>query len=134
LEIKKIAAEETIDIRHRVMWPDRPRRDVILADDMKALHFGAFKNGQLVAVGSFFNDSGVVRLRKLAVEHEHQGNGIASTLLQAAIEDLRHEGCTRIWCDARVSASEFYLRNGFSLDARVFQKRGIDYVVASRVL
>ena len=131
IEVRRIAPEETVDIRHRVMWPDRPRSDVLLPGDQDALHFGAILSGTLIGVGSFFQDGAAYRLRKLAVEPAFQGKGIASTLIEVATQHLRTNGCTSIWCDARLSASEFYARIGFRLDPRVFQKNGLDYVVAT---
>lgn len=132
LTFKKLAPEETIDLRHRVMWPDAPRTSVILQKDASALHIGAFMAGTLVAVGSFFPQDGSVRLRKLAVEDTFQGKGIASQLLDFAILQLQQDGHSQIWCDARVSALGFYRRNGFEIDPIVFQKQGLDYVIARK--
>ncbi|MEO9897654.1 MAG: GNAT family N-acetyltransferase [Paracoccaceae bacterium] len=114
------------------MWPDLPRSDVILPSDLTALHFGAFHDGTLVGVGSFFLEGQSCQLRKLAVEPQFQGKGAAGQLLTVAMQYLQTQGCTKIWCDARVSASAFYVRNGFQLGTRVFQKSGLDYVVATR--
>ncbi len=98
--------------------------------DADATHFGAFCDGNLVGVGSFFPGDEGVRLRKLAVAPEFQGHGVARALLQSALVQLRAQGCGQIWCHARVSAAEFYRRLGFDLEAGVFQKRGLDYVIA----
>ncbi|MEP6021469.1 MAG: GNAT family N-acetyltransferase [Paracoccaceae bacterium] len=111
-----------------------PRSDMILPSDLTALHFGAFHEGTLVGVGSFFQDAQSYRLRKLAVEPEFQGKGAAGQLLSVAMQHLQSRGCTKIWCDARVSASAFYARNGFQLGTKVFQKKGLDYVLATRDL
>ncbi len=134
IEIRLIPAEQTIDLRHRVMWPSLPKDSVVLDGDSDATHFGAYIDETLVGVGSFFEKDGAFRLRKLAVDAQFQGVGIASRLLEVAMKVLRDRGCERIWCDARVSAISFYLRNGFQLDTIVFQKNGLDYVVATRDL
>lgn len=134
ITVQRIKAEDTVDLRHRVMWPNLPKQDVILPEDAFGLHYGAFLDHKLVGVGSVFIAGPKARLRKLAVEDRLQGRGIASHLLGCAFRALSAEGCTSVWCDARVSASDFYLRNGFSLSGQVFQKRGIDYVIASRDL
>lgn len=134
ITIRPIAAQETIDLRHRVMWPDLPRDDVILPEDADGVHFGAFRDAALVGVGSFFRKNTAVRLRKLAVDEAAQGQGIARQLLHAAFNHFRAEGCDTIWCDARTSATAFYCRCGFQLSPVVFQKRGKNYVVATREL
>ena len=133
IDVRRIAGSETIDLRHRVMWPDAPRKHVILEGDEEALHYGAFFEGGLVGVGSFFVDDKRVRLRKMAVDVQCQGRGIASRLLSVAMDDLRASGFHEIWCDARTSALNFYRKNGFSIDTKTFQKHGLDYVIATRV-
>lgn len=134
LSVCRIRAEDTIDLRHRVMWPDLPRESVILTEDPDALHFGAYLDGVLVGVGSFFPDGKAVRLRKLAVDPEVQGHGIARALLEHAFGILVQQGYTNVWCDARVSALSFYRRLAFELDETVFVKQGLDYVKATRRL
>ena len=134
LVIRPIKAQETIELRHQVMWPDLPKEAVVLPEDAEGLHFGAFLGEDLIGAGSFFFDDKRVRLRKLAVAEAHQGQNVATRLLSAAIKHLKAGGYESLWCDARVSASAFYERNGFCLSPDVFQKRGIDYVVAKRLL
>lgn len=133
-ETRIIQAAETIDLRHRVLWPDMPRGHVVLPQDGDATHFGAFLDRVLGGVGSFFKQGTAYQLRKLAVAHEFQGCGVASVLLGHAIEYLQTQGCNLIWCDARLSAADFYRKNGFVIEAEVFQKQGLDYVIAKRWL
>lgn len=133
IEIRSITAEQTLDLRQRVLWPNKSRAALKLFDDETALHLGAFQNQSLVGVGSFFSDqdaSSVYRLRKMAVEPHRQGHGIARTLIFAACTKLKTMGVTLIWCDARASAVGFYHKCGFETDRQVFQKSGIDYVKA----
>lgn len=134
IEMRSISAEETLDLRHRVMWPDLPREAVRVPGDDTALHFGAFSDGALLGVGSFFADGPRYRLRKLAVDRQAQERGIATQLLAFAMDNLRGLGAKEIWCDARVSATGFYERNGFALEETVFQKQGLDYVIARKRL
>lgn len=133
-EVRRIAAADTIDLRHRVMWPELPRAAVMLDEDAAGQHFGAFDGDRLIAVASIFVTGTSARLRKLAVEPDRQGQGVASALLAAIMDALRADGMTELWCDARRDATGFYRRNGFVLESLVFQKRGRDYVVARRAL
>jgi ribosomal protein S18 acetylase RimI-like enzyme len=134
IQIHTITAAETIDLRHRVMWPDHPKENVIIDDDATATHFGAILQGKIIGVASFFPDGTSYRLRKLAVDQEFQRMGVASAILTTATAELRKLGCTQIWCDARKYASAFYQRNGFELGAQTFQKNGMDYVKAYRAV
>ena len=134
IEIRQIPAEDTLPLRQRVMWPDHPLEALRLEGDDCALHFGAFFEARLVGVGSFFADGATCRLRKLAVDMDMQGKGVATDLLSYASDHLHAAGFTAIWCDARVSAIGFYERLGFACEADIFQKQGLDYVVARRAL
>lgn len=134
LKFRTIQPEETIDLRHRVMWPDSPRDSVMLPDDAQAMHIGAFDGNRLIGVGSFFREDRAVRLRKLAVDFDLQGKGVASLLLDFAFNQLRSQGIETIWCDARVSAAAFYRQNGFQVETNIFQKQGLDYVIARQKL
>lgn len=131
LEIRTITAAQTLDLRQRVLWPQKSRSEMILPKDDTALHFGAFQGGALVGVGSFFKDTEqTFRLRKMAVEPRVQGKGIARAVILAAATHIERIGGRSIWCDARVSAVGFYQKCGFSVDTIVFEKSGLDYVKA----
>ena len=132
--LKIIYAEQTIDLRHKVLWPDHPRDSVMIAEDHQATHFGAFDQDTLLGVGSFFSDGPSVRLRKLAVDPHAQGRGIASQLIATACAHFSSLGKERLWCDARLSAKDFYVKNGFDVSDTVFVKKNLDYVSAERLL
>jgi ribosomal protein S18 acetylase RimI-like enzyme len=134
IDIKTIEAQDTIDLRHKVMWPELPKKDVMLPEDADGMHLGAFRDGQLIGVGSFFSEDKTVQLRKLAVDEAFQGQGIARCLLTQAFNLLTKNGFEVVWCHARVSATEFYRKIGFDLECEVFQKRGVDYVIARKTL
>jgi len=57
MEIKAINASQTWEIRHKVMWPDKPIEFVQLEEDNKGLHFGVFDQEKLVSIVSCFVDN-----------------------------------------------------------------------------
>lgn len=143
IEIRSITAKQTLDLRQRVLWPNKTRAEMHLPGDESAINFGAYQNEVLVGVGSFFRDqdnfgdqdkASVFRLRKMAVEPKLQGQGIARRLIFTARTELKLKGATLIWCDARLSAAGFYQKCGFKIDTEVFQKSGMDYVKAHLTL
>ncbi|MFD1747528.1 GNAT family N-acetyltransferase [Rhizobium helianthi] len=130
--IREIAAQDTLDIRQAVLWPDRQRADLILAEDAEGTYFGAFMGDDLIGVISLFRTPDGVRFRKFATLASWQGKGIGSALLLHSLAWARSIGATRIWCDARVSAAPFYARLGFTAKGDAFEKIGLLYTVMDR--
>jgi hypothetical protein len=48
IEIKEVGLELVLEIRQKVMWPDKPLSFVRIPGDEKAIHLGGFANGLLV--------------------------------------------------------------------------------------
>lgn len=47
MDVRKISAEDTLALRHRVLWPDKSVDFCRLEEDEASLHFGAFVAGSL---------------------------------------------------------------------------------------
>lgn len=45
--IRRIDAQETVPIRHSVLWPNHPVSHVLLDEDRTGYHYGAFTNGDI---------------------------------------------------------------------------------------
>lgn len=127
VKIKEISSEETLGIRQRVLWPNKPRRFCVVDGDDVATHYGIFIDNRLVGLASNYDDSGSVRLRKFAVESEFQGLGLGTALLTHIIEKAGHSGSSKFWCDARESALGFYSRFGLHPEGERFYKSGEPY-------
>jgi predicted GNAT family N-acyltransferase len=133
--IQPIAPAQTYALRHAVLWPDQPLDYVKLPDDDAGQHFGAFENGQLVAVISLFiAPDGVARFRKFATDAAWQGRGIGSALLRHTMAAAVAQGAPAIWCDARQNTLPFYERFGLRPAGDVFYKGPIPYVRLRRAL
>lgn len=123
MTIRLIPAADTRPLRQAILRPHQRVDDLELPGDHHAetLHLGAFEDGTLVAVASFYHESMPSdpfrpddwRLRGMAVAADRQGTGRGGRLLTRGIEELALRGATRLWCNARVAASAFYRRHGF---------------------
>ena len=70
-----------------------------------------------------------VRFRKFACDQLAQGKGVGSRLLEEAARVAREEmGGTVLWCDARVSTREWYVKRGLKVFGTTFWKDGVEYV------
>jgi len=127
IEIKTIAVEQTLELRHRVLWPDKPIEHCMVTGDDVALHFGAFDDEKLVCVASIFTELGAARLRKFATESGYQGLGIGSKVIEMAISRLIKDDIHEFWCDARETATDFYTKLGMQRSGGRFYKSDVPY-------
>ena len=132
-EIKQITSFETLQIRHKVMWPNKPIEYVKLQNDEKGRHFGLFINGELTSIISLFLENEVVQFRKFATLNAYQGLGYGTMLLKNTIDLLEKEGIKKLWCNARVEKSKFYDKFNLKPTNTKFEKGGIKYVIMERI-
>lgn len=129
MEIKAIKASDTWQIRHEVMWPDKPFEFVQLEEDENGLHYGAFEKDKLVAIVSCFISENEMQFRKLATLNSHQGRGIASELLQYIFKAAQEKKLKKIWCNARAEKKKFYEKFGMADTGAAFTKAGQEFVI-----
>lgn len=134
IEIQKVNTNQILDIRHRVLWPDRSPDFVKVDEDDSGFHFGLYFNQKLVSVISLFAVGDSIRFRKFATLPEFQGKGLGSRLLEHAIDFAIQNQYASIWCDARTSALGFYERFGFRKFSAPFFKEHIEYYKIERKL
>jgi len=127
VEIKHITADQTLLIRHRVLWPDKTLDFCRVPEDETGKHYGAFIDGELVCVASVFVDGQSARLRKFATLPEYRGKGLGTKVIEQILSELQINHVTRFWCDARESASGFYRRFAMQPFGERFYKGGIPY-------
>ncbi len=126
-EIKKISWQQTIPLRHKVLWPEKPPEHCYVEDDPQGIHFGAFYHGELVCVASIYLKEDQARLRKFATEPAFQRRGIGTLMLQYIIDELRRQAISYFWCDGRESALDFYKRFNMCSEGQRFYKADVPY-------
>ncbi|KAG9308524.1 hypothetical protein JVU11DRAFT_11868 [Chiua virens] len=152
LHIKQITANLTEELRHLVLWPDKPLDYVRLDDDKYGHHFGAFvssRDSPVAVISIFFEPvpSSVIngctastgngtsaRFRKFACHPQFQGRGIGTRLLRYATSYCSSAGATVLWCDARLSSSEWYEKRGLIQFGSTFFKDKVEYTRMKMVL
>lgn len=131
LEIKQIQSSETWEIRHRVMWANKPFDDIKLPNDDNGLHFGLFRDNVLLSVVSLFIEDNVAQFRKFATENIEQGKGYGAKLLSHLIQECIDKNIKTLWCNARTSSVGFYEKFGFEIVSDAWIKDGIEYIKMS---
>jgi predicted GNAT family N-acyltransferase len=131
--IVQITSEETLSIRHKVMWPNKPIDYVQLPNDAEGRHFGYFKNDELISVISLFVENNEAQFRKFATLKEYQGKGFGSELLNELMLISAKEQLSKIWCNARINKIDYYSKFGMIETNNKFIKGGIGYVIMERI-
>jgi len=134
VKITAINSEQTLAIRHTVLWPHKTPQFCQVADDHSAWHFAVIKNQQIITVASLYPDGDSVRLRKFATLPEFQGQGAGSMMITFFIEDLSNKGFKFFWFDARATAVDFYAHFGFTIQGECFYKSEVAYYKMSKCL
>jgi len=123
IQVKQITANECYAIRQQVLWQHKSVTECGITIDSQegAFHLGAFLNDELVCIGSFFkqvnpqfNQANQYRLRAMATLPIAQKKGTAKSLLEFAVQKLKTKDQDLLWCDARLIATGFYSKLGFS--------------------
>lgn len=132
IQIKEISADETFPIRLEVLRKNIPLPFEFNGDfDSDTIHLGAFKNDKLIAVSSYMKacnrnfEGNQYQLRGMATLKEYQGFGAGKLMLQKAIQILKENSTTILWCNARIAAVDFYKKQGFQTFGEKFD---IQYV------
>jgi len=134
IEIREITADQTWDLRHRVMYPNEPFESIKLSDDVEGVHFGLFKNNRLVSVVSLFVRNNEVQFRKLATEVDEQKNGHGTKLILFILEYAIKIQASRIWCNARENKAYFYEKFGLQATNKTYFQTGIKFVVMEKIV
>jgi GNAT superfamily N-acetyltransferase len=134
--IERVAVEEIYDLRMEVLRRDTPSDNVHFAQDRDAatIHLAVRGDGGTVIAAStwtprpFPDDPSepAVQLRGMAVLAEHRGRGIGAAMLAAGVDDARRRGAALVWANARDSALDFYVANGFTVSGDGFRTTDTD--------
>ncbi|MDR6566973.1 1-(5-phosphoribosyl)-5-[(5-phosphoribosylamino)methylideneamino]imidazole-4-carboxamide isomerase [Chitinophaga ginsengisegetis] len=128
MNIRKISADDTLQLRRDVLYPNESLDAVKVDHDADGLHFGVFDQGQLVTVVSLFLGRDSAQFRKLATAQAAQGKGFGEAILAHLADICKKEKIKLLWCNARDTAVTFYDRLGYTTKGDYFIKGGITFV------
>ncbi|HHU20417.1 MAG TPA: GNAT family N-acetyltransferase [Bacilli bacterium] len=132
--IKEITQEQAWQIRHNVMWPEKPFDYIKVDGDDRAIHYGLFIETKLISVISLFINNEEAQFRKFATITTEQNKGYGSTLLRHTLIQAKLAGVQRIWCNARTNKSAFYQKFGLQATDQSFSKGGKEYLIMEKQL
>lgn len=127
MKILKVSWQDTMPLRHQVLWPDKAPEFCKVVGDEQALHFAVKVDDKIVSVASIYLHQKKARLRKFATLPEYQGQGLGTQLLTFIVNYLKSISIGYLWFDARETALSFYQGLGFKKEGDVFYKSDVRY-------
>jgi predicted GNAT family N-acyltransferase len=133
-DVRRIGAQAVRPLRQLVLRPGRSFEETAFPGDDApgAVHFGAYREGELLAVATLLDsphpERAAVRacqVRGMASHPSVRGAGFGSAALAACVAEARARGAALVWCNAREAALAFYLRAGFVVTGERFEIAGI---------
>ena len=131
MDVKQIHYKDTYSIKHQMLRPGRPIETCYFEgdDDELSFHLGAYIDGNLASVASFYlrshpsiiEEQHQYQLRGMATLPEHQRKGLSQALLQTAFPIIRNNHVNLVWCNARALATGFYEKVGFEKKSDIFE-------------
>jgi len=125
---REARVEEILGLRWTILRAGLPREAASFEgdDEPTTHHFAAVKNNQIIACATFlrrpFDGEPGWQLRGMAVRANLQGTGVGKQLLEFAESFVVSRGESKLlWCNARVPASAFYVRQGWTIVGDPFE-------------
>ena len=125
-----VSGAVTRELRRQVLRPSWPPGSAMHGDDdPAAVHIAAMEDDGVVVGACLLlerrypnrpDGPGCWQLRGMATADGHRGHGVGAAVLGAALAELAARAATLVWCEARVSAVDFYARHGFVPDSDVY--------------
>lgn len=133
-EIRQITTQELLPLRQKVLKPFLRVEECQVEGDYleSTFHFGLYADGKLASIATFVQEAHPnfpaklsYRLRGMATDANHQGQGLGGKLLTHGENFLRGLGCDFLWFNARIKAFHFYERLGFEYYGPLFDIKDI---------
>src|SRR5262245_50402409 len=99
LSVRPVSLEETRVLRREVLRPYMQLEELAAHEPAGAVAFGAFSDGDLVAVGLVgrSGEPGDWRVRGMATRPDARGRGAGTAILQALVQHAIDHGAARVW-------------------------------------
>jgi len=127
--IKVITANQTYDLRHKILRPNQTLDDCQYPLDLNpdTIHLGAFLGEKLISIASFFQENSdsfsfqnQYRLRGMATLPEFRNQKAGSALIKKAEKIMKEKKVELWWCNARTTVSDYYLKLGLEIEGNIF--------------
>ncbi|MGE6402632.1 GNAT family N-acetyltransferase [Bacillus cereus] len=130
ITVKQIDTSETYLFRQTILRPNQSLEDCKYPSDYEidTFHLGAFINDELISIASFSKEiypdlqTGIhYRLRGMATLPKFRNKRAGSSLIQKAEQILQERTANILWCNGRITVTDYYKRLGFHEHGEIFE-------------
>jgi GNAT superfamily N-acetyltransferase len=127
--IQEIPIDDVLQLRQKVLWPNKDLDFVRTTNDDRGIHLGVCIEGQWVSCISLFLEANHHAVfRKFATLPDFQNKGYGSQLIHYSFNYLQQLGIITISCSARVEKQSYYQKFGMQPNGYPYLKNGLQYV------
>lgn len=132
--VRIIEKEDVLSIRSIVLRNGIPPAECIFPRDElpSTFHLGGYLTGKLICIGSFYEEANDTftapiqyHLRGMATLPEFRGQQAGTLLIKEAERIMAQRGANFWWCNARVSAVNYYEKLGLKAVGEPFIIEGV---------
>ncbi len=142
INVRWAAASEEVEgaiaVREEVFCREQgvPREEEHDGRDGEALHVVALepRGERVIATLRLLQDGTRAKVGRVAVERHWRRLGIATRMLELALQRAHEDGCTEVRLASQIEAKEVYEKAGFVVESDVFDDAGIPHVWMGRPL
>ena len=124
--------QAAVAVREQVFCREQgvPREEELDGRDGEARHVVAVEPGASRVLGTLrlLIDGDTAKVGRVAVECDWRRRGIATRMLELALDGARQRGCARARLAAQLPAMRLYERAGFAVESDEFDDAGITHV------
>ncbi|GAB2980416.1 GNAT family N-acetyltransferase [Nocardioides montaniterrae] len=126
--VEQVDPRATVWLRRKVLRPNQQPAEIAAETDVPGMFaIGAFVERALVCCVVAHPDAFPAepetepetdpawRLRGMATDPQHRGQGHGAAVLERMLEELRLRDAAIVWCNARTPARTLYARAGFEV-------------------
>ena len=129
MKIKHIDASETYAIRQQILRPNQNLEDCKYPADYEtnSFHLGAFLDNELISIATFSHEihpslqgNHHYRLRGMATIPTFRKQRAGSSLIKYEEVILKKRQAALLWCNARITVTDYYKRLEFHAHDEMF--------------
>ena len=99
-----------------------------LKEEKKHFHVVGLSNNKIVATAVLVPENNKVKMQRVAVLDHFRSSGIGSEMMKFCESYTKENGFNYIYCHARDSAVNFYLKNKYLSDGEYFDEDDIPHL------